>query len=180
MQDVMVDMETWGKRPGCMMRSLGAVFFDPETGALGDEFYCNISDASCKKLKMHKDPDTVEWWGKPDMALANKQLAEGQEPIDEVLKKFNAFWRAGKGIHFWSQGLNFDEPLLSWAYHAAGWQDKPWNFSKAQDTRTAYRLAQFNPYNIKRNGTYHNALDDAKHQVVCVSMAVRKIRGKLV
>lgn len=177
--DVMVDTETWGTRPGAAIRSLGAVFFNPETGELGDEFYSNISDTSCKKLKMHKDPGTVEWWGKPEMALANKQLGQDQLPIEEVLAKFEQFWRRGRGIHFWSQGLNFDDPLLAWAFHAAGIK-QPWEFYKAQDTRTSYRLAGFNPFTIKRQGTYHNALDDAKHQVVCVSLAVKKLRGKLV
>jgi hypothetical protein len=179
MIDVMVDLETWGTRPGCAFRSLGAVFFDPETGQLGDEFYCNISDASCKKLKMHKDPGTIEWWGTADKALANKQLADGQEPVIEVLERFAKFWRNGRGKYFWSQGANFDEPLLSWAFHAAG-MEQPWKFYDAQDTRTAYRMGRLNPFLVKRGGTYHNALDDAKHQVVCVSMAHKKRDGKLV
>lgn len=179
MLDVMVDLETWGTRPGAALRSLGAVFFDPETGQLGDEFYCNISDASCKKLKMHKDPGTVEWWGQPDKALANKQLAEGQEPIIDVITKFSSFWKNGRGKFFWSQGANFDEPLLAWAYHAAGIA-QPWKFYEAQDTRTVYRVSGFSPFSVKRQGTYHNALDDSKHQVVCVSMSHKKLRGKLV
>lgn len=29
---VMLDLETWGKRPGCDIRSIGAVVFDPHTG----------------------------------------------------------------------------------------------------------------------------------------------------
>lgn len=179
MLDVMVDLETWGTRPGAMIRSLGAVAFDPETGALGDEFYCNISEHSCKKLKMHKSDDTVAWWAKPENALANKQLAEGQKPIEEVLMAFEKFWRTARGKWFWSQGANFDEPLLAWAFYAAEIK-QPWKFYEAQDTRTAYRMGGFNPYSIKRAGTYHNALDDCKHQVVCVSMAHKKRAGKLV
>jgi len=179
MQDVMVDLETWSTRPGAILRSLGAVFFDPETGQLGDEFYCNINEASCKKLKMHKDESTIEWWAKPDNALANKQLAMDQVPIVDVLNRFATFWRNGRGLWFWSQGANFDEPLLAWAFHAAGIK-QPWEFYRAQDTRTAYRMGGFNSHTVKRAGTYHNALDDSKHQVVCVSMAHKKVRGKLV
>lgn len=179
MQDVMCDLETWGTRPGASLRSLGACFFDPETGALGDEFYSNISDASCKKLKMHKDQDTIKWWGQPDKALANKQLAVDPQPIVEVLEKFHKFWKNGRGLWIWSQGANFDEPLLSWAFHAAGMK-APWDFYRAQDTRTAYRMAGFNSFTIKRAGTYHNALDDCKHQITCVSLAHKKRAGKLV
>jgi hypothetical protein len=158
---------------------VGAVFFDPETGDMGDEFYANITEKSCKKLKMTKSASTVEWWGKPEMALANKQLGENQIPIEEVADKFATFFGRG-GRWLWSQGANFDEPLWSWAYSALGWAETPWKFFNAQDTRTAYRMAGLNTFKLKRSGTYHNALDDAKHQVMCVSMAHKKIRGKLV
>lgn len=179
----MVDLETWGTRPGCAIRSIGAVFFNPETGELGNEFYATITDASCKKMKMHKDPGTVEWWAKPENALANKQLSEGQLPIDEVIDRFEKFWRTQRGMWFWSQGANFDEPILSWVFHAMN-KKAPWDFYRAQDTRTVYRVAerfaQFSSFSIKRSGTYHNALDDCKHQVVCVSTAHKRIKGVLV
>jgi hypothetical protein len=32
MTHIMIDLETWGKRPGCDIRSIGATFFDPLTG----------------------------------------------------------------------------------------------------------------------------------------------------
>lgn len=179
MFDVMLDLETWGTSPGCMIRSVGAVFFDPETGQLGDEFYSNVSESSCKKLKMFKDQGTVDWWAKPENALANKQLAIDPLPIDEVARRFYKFFRDGRGRWLWSQGANFDEPLWAWVYRALG-EPQPWKFHEAMDTRTSYRIAGFNPFSIKRQGTYHNALDDCKHQVVCVSMSHKKLRGKLV
>jgi hypothetical protein len=179
MNDVMVDLETWGTCPGSMIRSVGAVFFDPETGQLGNEFYCNVQEASCKKLKMTKDAATVEWWADPKNALANKQLSVDPLPIIEVMERFEKFFVEGRGRWFWSQGLNFDDPLLAWIFRAVG-RKQPWKFHEGQDTRTIYRVAGFNSYAVKRPGTYHNALDDAKHQVVCVSMAHKKLRGKLV
>jgi hypothetical protein len=178
LNDVMVDLETWGTSPGSMIRSLGAVFFDPETGQLGDEFYCNITETSCKKLKMYKEEGTVAFWAKPEHALANKQLSEGQLPIEEVVEKFAVFFGRG-GRWFWSQGANFDEPLLSWVYRALG-KKQPWRFHEAQDTRTIYRVSGLNTFSIKRQGTYHNALADCKHQVLCVSMGHKKLRGNLV
>lgn len=32
---IMLDLETWGKRPGCDIRSIGAVVFDPIAGTVG-------------------------------------------------------------------------------------------------------------------------------------------------
>lgn len=183
MQDVMVDLETWGTKPGCAARSLGAVFFNPDTGELGNEFYATITDTSCKKLKLTRDQGTVDWWAKPENALANKQLSEGQLPIEEVIERFTKFWRGGRGMWFWGQGANFDEPILGHIYDALGIK-RPWDFYRAQDTRTVYRMAErmtdFSMFSLKRKGTYHNALDDCKHQVLCVSTAHKRIKGILV
>lgn len=77
----------------------------------------------------------------------------------------------------WSQGANFDEVLLSCAMRAVK-VVPPWKFSDARDTRTAYDIAGFNSYAVKRAGTYHNALDDAKHQARCVQGAYAKIGRK--
>lgn len=37
MLHVMIDLETWGTKPGCDIRSIGAVVFDPLTGMLGND-----------------------------------------------------------------------------------------------------------------------------------------------
>lgn len=34
--DIMLDLETWGKKPGCDIRSIGAVVFDPVAGMVGN------------------------------------------------------------------------------------------------------------------------------------------------
>jgi len=57
----MVDLETWGTQPGSMLRSLGAVVFDPMTGELGEAFYTNIDEASQEAVGLKKDARTVQW-----------------------------------------------------------------------------------------------------------------------
>lgn len=79
---VMLDLETWGKRPGCDIRSIGACVFDPETGRVGAEpapggcnpFYIACDnpvvatrpgmdgDTPIYKYPLTRDPDTVQWW----------------------------------------------------------------------------------------------------------------------
>ena len=39
MNDVMVDLETLSTKPNAAIVSIGAVFFDPKTGELGDTYY---------------------------------------------------------------------------------------------------------------------------------------------
>ena len=54
---IMLDLETWGKRPGCDIRSIGAVVFDPvasggwsvsdRTLMNGDTFYIATDNPIC-------------------------------------------------------------------------------------------------------------------------------------
>ena len=43
MEHCMVDLETLGKRAGCPILSIGAVFFDPVEKQLGEEFYVVVN-----------------------------------------------------------------------------------------------------------------------------------------
>lgn len=178
LNNVMLDLETWGTCPGCAIRSIGAVTFDPYGTSTGDEFYLNIEDGSCAVVGLTKDPSTVAWWNQPDKKEARASLLVDPVPLREVAIAFNAWWRKARGIFLWSQGANFDEVLWAAALRAVD-HAPPWKFYDARDTRTAYDMAQFNSKTVKRAGTYHNALDDAKHQVACVQAAYRRVNQKL-
>lgn len=178
MNNVMLDLETWGTRPGSALRSIGAVMFDPHGAGTGAEFYANISDASCELSGLVKDAGTVAFWNKPQNKLAQDSLAADQRTLTEVAEAFDAWWRTNRAVFVWGQGGNFDDPLWSAAMHAIG-RKVPWKYADARCTRTAYDMGGFNPFAVKRAGTYHNALDDAKHQVVCVQRAYAKVAGRL-
>jgi len=150
--------------------------FDPHGTEIGAEFYTNVDDASCTKAKLHVDPDTVEWWSRQSQQ-ARDSLMLDQKPIEDVLWDFFKWVTRQRGIFVWSHGANFDEPIIQAAAYAIG-QRVPWKFWDVRDTRTVYDMAQFNPRSVKRSGTYHNALDDARHQAVCVQRAYAKIKTK--
>lgn len=177
LNNVMLDLETWGTRPGCAIRSVGAVTFDPYGTSTGDEFYLNIDDASCASAKLHKDPDTVRWWSQQSRE-AQDSLLRDPVPLRKVAVAFCGWWRKSRGIFLWGQGANFDGVLWEHALRAVD-HAPPWRFYDTRDTRTAYDMGQFDSRTIKRRGTYHNALDDAKHQVACVQAAYRKVHQKL-
>jgi hypothetical protein len=177
MRNVMIDLETYGTRPNSVIRSIGALYFDPESGKTGEEFYVNIQAESCLALGLVQDQATVDWWAKPQNAAANAQLAKDQIDLKIALQRFRLFMEYG-GVYVWSQGANFDEPILASAYRAAKLA-APWRFYNARDTRTAYDFARFNPRTITREGTYHNALDDCRHQVACVVASHAKVYGDL-
>jgi hypothetical protein len=178
LNDAMLDLETWGTRPGSMIRSIGALMFDPYTEKVGAEFYVNVDEKSQEALGLTKDPGTVAWWEKQSQRARDALLVD-QQPIDLALSAFCTWFRGARGMFVWSQGGNFDEPLLAACLHAAK-ITQPWKFWDSRCTRTAYSVAGFNSRSVKREGTYHNALDDARHQAICVQRAYAKItNGRL-
>ena len=172
MKNVMLDLETWGTTPGSAIRSIGAVLFDPHGNTLGDEFYVNVTRESCVELGLGIDPNTEAWWGRQVKAAQDALLVEPQHVVDAV-GEFVAWWRKNRAIFVWSQGGNFDEPLMTAVMRATG-HAVPWKFWDARCTRTAYDMGMLNTRTIKREGTHHNALEDAKHQARCVQMAYAK------
>lgn len=176
---IMVDLETFGTAPGSVIRSIGAVVFDIKTGKLGSEFYANITRESCEAAGMTVDQDTVNWWNRSENRLAQESLMKDQRDFEQVGKDFCRWYaRQCSGltkVAMWSQGSNFDGVLLEAALRKVGLRP-PWKFYHALDTRTAYFMGDFDSFSVKRAGTYHNALDDAKHQALCVHRAYQKLR----
>lgn len=171
MKHVMLDLETMGTRPGSVILSIGAVFFDLN-GATGETFYRNISGKSCIDAGLKVDPKTREWWSRQS-AEARAAVTTDQRPLDQVATDFSNWFRARGGVFVWGQGASFDPPLWEAASEATG-RSAPWRFWNIRDTRTVYDVFGFDAKSFPRDGTYHNALDDALHQVKCVAAALSK------
>jgi hypothetical protein len=172
----MIDLETWGTRPGSALRSIGAVMFDPAGGDIGAEFYVNVDRESCLKAGLHIDPLTVEWWAKQS-AEARQGLLVDPKPLNDALHAFNVWWEVNRGIRIWSHGANFDQPILDAAYHAGGAVISPWKFWDSRCTRTVYDIAGIDARKalFLKGGVAHNALDDARVQARAVQAAMRRI-----
>ena len=147
MTHVMIDMETWGVRPGSALRSLGAVVFDPKTGALGKTFYANIDDESCARAGLTQDQSTIDWWAQQS-AEAREALAVNPRSLLEVLVDFRDWFEGVGGECVWSHGATFDAVLLESAYraldaeprrHQAGGDPDQPEASTAQDRHREWR-----------------------------------------
>jgi hypothetical protein len=77
MSDVMIDLETLGRRPGCVVLSIGAVEFGP--AGLGREFYIVLDIFGQKSLGLHEDPDTLAWWEAQSIE-ARQVLTQARDP----------------------------------------------------------------------------------------------------
>jgi hypothetical protein len=171
MQDVMIDLETLGNRPGCAILSLGAVGFDPKQGEISDgvPFYAVINTDSCVCAGLGFDRETLDWWGR--QAVEARTVLEAARSLNSfqlatVLERFELFlneFGGKKSVRIWGNGADFDNPILAAAYRAIG-KEVPWSFWNSRCYRTLKILYPDVP--LKRTGTHHNALDDAKTQAM--------------
>lgn len=173
MQHLMIDLETYGTRPGAVIRSIGAVIFDDKS--IGKEFYTNLTTEDQIAKGCHVDQGTVDWWNRQSKEAQN-QLLTNQQSFEVGMNQFLTFYRSNKPTFVWSQGSNFDSVLLDRSFELFGMKI-PWRFYNTRDTRTIYHVAGLDIKTIIRDGTYHNSLDDAKHQILCVQESLRRIRG---
>jgi hypothetical protein len=161
----MLDLETFGTKPGSVIRSIGAVQFDPRIG-IGKEFYNNITEEDQIAYGATKDQSTVNWWESQSQE-SQDAFADNQVSLKMAVNSFANFFK-DNGLQFvWAQGSAFDCTLWEHSCSFVG-VNAPWKFWNTRDTRTAYQMTGFNTKSISRQGTYHNALDDAKHQVRCI------------
>jgi len=166
-KDVMIDLETLDTRPGAVILSLGAVFFDPVKG-LGDAFHLIISRADSELMGLTVSADTLAWWEKQsDEAKKTLHAASSVAALEPsaVFGEFNKFLSRAEGgaskVKLWGNGSDFDNVLLIAAYEAAGVKPN-WRYYNHRCFRTLKKLAP--AVKVDRQGTYHNALDDAKTQ----------------
>jgi hypothetical protein len=171
----MTDCETFGVRPGCVIRSIGAVMFDLN-GALGATFYANVSRASCEAAGLHIDPQTEKWWS-DQSAEARAALEPDQMALPQVLTGFFRWFADQRAEKIWSHGATFDIPIIEAAAHAVKLR-APWKFWNARDTRTLYEVCDFDVRDMRRPSGHHEALGDAKFQVACVAAALQKLSRK--
>lgn len=172
MNEVMIDIETKGKKAGCAILSIGAVVFNRKTGRSVDTFYANLDTDFQELVGFHVDQSTMDWW-KEQPEQAWNQTQTDKESIIQVLGNLKKWFESHKCTKMWCQGASFDAPILEHAFATFG-IEQPWKFWNVRDTRTAYDVTNFNRDSIPREGTYHNALDDSLHQIKCLVAATKK------
>ena len=169
MRHIMLDLETLGTKPGSVILSIGAVLFDPKTGELGETFYSVISTKDSLSYGLTVDPNTQAWWNTQSTeakAVLTEAQAPEAKPLMTVLNDFkewvqsNTVEKANRMV--WGNGASFDVPLLQAAYEATALVP-PWNYWGSMCYRTIKNLNKNTPA-PKREGTHHNALDDAIYQ----------------
>lgn len=181
MHNVMLDLETMGSGPRAAIVTIGAVFFDPMTGELGEEFEAAIDLRSSAKYG-EIDPDTVLWWMRQSEE-ARAGITEGEQLLlpDALCNLYRWVFTCcpAPGVTMWGNGAGFDNVILRSAYVATGLV-APWQFWRDRDVRTIVDLGRtllgFDPKKeMPFEGVRHSALADAKHQARYVSAIYRQL-----
>ena len=164
---MMINLETMGKNPDAPLISIGAIFFDPQTGDMGPEFSKTI------------DMDTAG--GVIDRGTIKSAILTDEIPLDDALLQLREFIDENSGEFFvqvWGNGANFDNTILRRSYERQG-IPCPWRYYNDRDVRTIVELGKAIDFDARTaipfEGERHNALDDARYQAKYVSVIWQKL-----
>lgn len=186
---VMVDLETLGTRPGCVILSIGAISFKPWLwGSPGLKWQesitrleVHVSVESCLDVGLEIDPRTQEWWERQSSEARAHAFGNSDKEIpirDACLAVRDFFLGLGNenGVfpgRVWCHGLNFDLPILAEAMHRVG-VPLPWHYRSGRDTRTLLEEA-----GMDHRGRHHMPIADCIAQAALVSEAKMRLADAL-
>lgn len=156
----MLDIETLGKGPGCVVLSIGAREFNVH--GVGDRaFVTTVNLQSCIDIGLEIETETLLWWGQqPKFA---ELLKTPGLPIRHALNALSSWLAPGQLV--WAKSPQFDCVILEAAYRACR-IEIPWSYKNLRDLRTVMALAEGLgwSYPEQSEATLHDALMDATHQ----------------
>lgn len=170
--DVMLDIETLGTCPDCVVLTLGAVKFNPYTQEdIIAGIYCRPDvDEQIAKGRIVRD-DTLEWWTTQAEAVREEALGEeGRIPVTQMLQELNRFLVGVNNI--WAQGTVFDIGILEHLYKQYNMVPN-WQYWQIADSRTLFKV--HGDPRVKGKEGLHNALEDCVSQAQAVQQIYRKL-----
>lgn len=176
MRHLMLDLETFGTSPGCVVLSLGAVEFNLK--GISGEFHAHIEVDSSVAAGLHVDARTALWWLEQSKEAQTALLQADTFPLVDVLSAFSDTFEF-KDLKVWANGADFDFPILKAAYDAVKLQ-VPWMYYNQMDFRTLKNMIGKKNYEKLRvrPTTAHDALDDARAQALTMINIINWMNGE--
>ena len=164
--NIMLDLETMGKRPSAPIIYIGAVAFNLEERAVGPVFEAPVHLTSSLSSGAILEPEVVLWWlRRSEDAVARILSAKTNDTLIWGLGKFSEFCRGlcdKQLLKIWGNGSDFDNVILKESYERLS-MVAPWEFWNNKCYRSKKQEV---PYlRIVREGIKHTAVDDAMSQV---------------
>ena len=177
--DVMLDLETMGRKSKSALVSIGAVEFNLLTGETGREFYKVIDLQSCLDMGLEVEASTIYFWLTEASQAARDAIAKDKKlPLATVLHMFDKWMQELPAkVCVWGNGARFDIGLLEDAYQVCKLEN-PWYFRSERDVRTLVAFAPHIKETLPFEGTHHNPIDDCKHQIKYCTATWKKLNTK--
>lgn len=176
MRRIMIDIETLGTEPGCVVLSIGAIQFGPERMD-GDGFYATIDPTDAQERGLTVDAGTVEWWMEQSGA-AQAAAFQGDEELSEALLGLTEYIDPQSGpFEVWAKSPDFDCKILEAAYDQTI-LECPWSYDQTRCVRTATSLVTPTPQSDDGQIAHH-ALHDARKQAREVASCLRQLEHDL-
>lgn len=182
MKHAMLDLETLGTASGSVILSIGGCVFD-EHGPFSSGFQISLfPDAAMQVgLGLKVDVSTVMWWlgqerAAQDAIRAGVTSALGSGNLPAVLGIVSRWYENSSAETIWSNGADFDIPLLANLYRVAG-LTPPWKYNASRCCRTIMAATgrKMGGFGTK-NALAHDALADAIYQAGEVAAALRWLK----
>lgn len=159
--NIMLDLETMGRDPGCAIIEIGACEFSSQHG-ITREFSVMISLEDCINQGFTVDGSTTMWWMRQKWEARKRFLHNDVQGVSiHLALGMLREWMPENAV-VWGNGSDFDNVTLIAAYRKFG-EKQPWPDFHNRCFRTLKDFhRQVKP--PKREGTHHAALDDAKYQ----------------
>jgi len=186
---VMIDAETLGTKPGCVIMSIGVITFSPWLWAESEKAWADditklklhVSREWCEFSGLTVNPDTERWW--QDQSEEARRDAFGNKDKEiplldacQAVRKFILDIAEEKGVYpgrVWCHGLTFDLPILGFAMDRVGVRE-PWFHRYARDTRSVFEEA-----GLDYSGKAHEPIRDCIEQAAVLSEAKTRIARAL-
>lgn len=143
--DLMIDLETLGTDPGCVITQIGLCAFDAESESATVSKRIDVDPQSCLDYGMHVSWDTIKWWlQQNDEARLCMAHAVGYG-LPEALLKTAEFVLSycSDDVRVWGNGSCFDIVLIEEAFRRVPPSivgKIPWAFRSIRDMRTLASL----------------------------------------
>lgn len=175
--DIVIDLETLGTKPGCVILEIGACAIDPDTGAFLANFSRRLDElfTNYKYPLLEDEEKTLAWWLENNPTtyyrLVHRIHDYAPRPPEDDLKAFKAWFdsqtsgRDPKRVRIWANGPSFDIAILQAAYDRYG-VERPWICWQERCVRTALEAADYQSGSVSwiERGPRHRALNDARHE----------------
>lgn len=173
-----LDIETLGRRPGCVVTQIAITRFDKRGVSVDAESWHLAVEPQMREANASIDPQTLLWWSQQDRALFQEQLTGETRFGTFAQELLSYFVRAEDSSdpdrRIWVCGPDFDAAIL-YALYDKHCMTAPWKYNNVRDVRTLRKLAKASSagfevaslVNVRPHDALSDALQQAKEVIEC-------------